>query len=137
NKELASTDYQPGDTRYQNSLTLSGRAGDCSLIVISRSLVQIRVFGYLLPWRNWLARLTVNQEVASSSLAGSVWSYGLTVMTLDFESSSPSSTLGKTSCPVSSMVEREAFNLKVVGSIPTSGAYFFLNLLLISICPLR
>ena len=26
-----------------------GRAGDCSLSVISRSLVQIRVFGYLLP----------------------------------------------------------------------------------------
>ncbi|PVV02168.1 hypothetical protein BB560_003395, partial [Smittium megazygosporum] len=33
-----------------------------------------------LPWRYWLARLTVNQEVASSSLAGSVhlvlWSNG-------------------------------------------------------------
>ncbi|PVU85000.1 hypothetical protein BB559_007263, partial [Furculomyces boomerangus] len=64
-------------------------------------------------------------EVAISSLAGSVWSYGLTVMTLDSESSSPSSTLGKTSSPVSSMVEREAFNLKVVGSIPTSGVHFF------------
>ncbi|PVU99310.1 hypothetical protein BB559_000822 [Furculomyces boomerangus] len=59
-----------------------------------------------------ISRLTVNQEVASSSLSGSVWSYGLTVMTLDSESSSPSSTLGKTSSPVSSMVEREAFNLK-------------------------
>jgi hypothetical protein len=26
-----------------------------------------------LPWRNWLARLTVNQEVGSSSLPGSAF----------------------------------------------------------------
>ncbi|KAJ5637502.1 hypothetical protein N7490_007381, partial [Penicillium lividum] len=48
-----------------------------------RRASQLRHGDFLLeesPWRNWLARLTVNQEVGSSSLPGDVsfWLFFLT-----------------------------------------------------------
>lgn len=48
------------------------------------------------PWRNWLARLTVNQEVGSSSLPGDVSFLSIETNNLFFFGSDPTQpTVGR------------------------------------------
>ena len=78
--------------------------GNHTAIILSHqtfNLTRIKMisaisFFFLLPWRNWLARSTVNREVEGSSPSGSVGSRSVAVITVVFESINPSSNLGVT-----------------------------------------
>jgi hypothetical protein len=53
--------FRPGATMFGPALFLF------AIIIIFKLISE----AYQLPWRNWLARLTVNQEVGGSSPPGS------------------------------------------------------------------
>ena len=76
-------------------------------------------------WRNWIARQTSNLKVVGSNPAmDTLWSRGVMVSTLDFESNDPGSNPGETS--FGSVPERSkgrdsrSLAICFVGSNPTA-----------------